>query len=118
MPFYWGFREIEDQINKNEWHGQWVDRYGNRLDKNGAKNGGPFANATSTLNDMWGVGFSGKLLGKKIGGNPTHPLVKARPRPYMLLAAKRLAMLIKMIRNHHAIQTLPSTSCAIAKGAW
>jgi len=110
VPFYWGFRELEDKIHKNEAHGQWTDRYGNRLDKNGAKNGGPFANATSNLNDMWGLGFSGKVAGSetfaKWASKPTHNLVKARPRPYMLLAAKRMAMLIKMIRNQKGYENV------------
>jgi hypothetical protein len=103
VPFYWGMREEERHIKKDNWHGQWTDRHGNRLDKNGAKNGGPFANATSTLNAMWGNGFSGKIGGSETfadaASSPLHNLKKAAPRHYMLLAAQRLAMLIKMIRN-------------------
>ncbi|WLI90452.1 DUF3274 domain-containing protein [Massilia sp. R2A-15] len=112
VPFYWGSREnggIDPQtgqpyIKKDNWHGQWTDRYGNRLDKNGAKNGGPFANATTCLNAMWGEGFNGKVADSEIlarfVGDPLHNLRKACPRHYMLLAAKRLAMLIKIIRNN------------------
>ncbi len=112
VPFYWGSREnggIDPQtgqpyIKKDNWHGQWTDRYGNRLDKNGAKNGGPFANATTCLNAMWGEGFNGKVANServaKAVGDPLHNLRKACPRHYMLLAAKRLAMLITIIRNN------------------
>lgn len=112
VPFYWGSRENggidphtgEPYIKKDNWHGQWTDRYGNRLDKNGAKNGGPFANATTTLNAMWGAGFNGKVANSETVasavGDPLHNLRKACPRHYMLLAAKRLAMLITMIRNN------------------
>jgi hypothetical protein len=112
IPFYWGSREdggIDPQthqpyIKRDNWHGQWTDRYGNRLDKNGAKNGGPFANATSTLNGMWSEGFNGKIARSEAGAvmasDPLHNLKKACPRAYMLLAAKRLAMLIKIIRNN------------------
>ncbi len=105
VPFYWGFREDDKLINRSGYHGQWTDRYGTRLDKNGAKNGGPFANATSTLNDMWGAGFSGKVAHSEtaahMASSPSHNLVTARPRHYMLLGAKRLGMLIKMIRTKY-----------------
>lgn len=112
VSFYWGSSESdgndphtgEPYIKKDNWHGQWTDRYGNRLDKNGAKNGGPFANATTNLNAMWGEGFSGELAHSKslagMAGDPLHNLKTACPRLYMLLAAKRLAMLIKIIRNN------------------
>lgn len=112
IPFYWGSRENggidpktgQHYIQKENWHGQWTDRYGNRLDKNGAKNGGPFANATTTLNAMWGAGFNGKVAHSetiaKAVADPLHNLKKACPRHYMLLAAKRLAMLITIIRNN------------------
>jgi hypothetical protein len=60
VPFYWGFSEEESKINKHEVHGQWTERYGNRLDQNGSKNGGPFANATSDLNAMWAMGSTAK----------------------------------------------------------
>jgi hypothetical protein len=106
IPFYWGSREQEAFINKKNWSGQWTDRYGNRIDKNGAKNGGPFANATSELPSTWSeIGFDARIFNMEwlatMKSGPTHNLVKACPRAYMLLAAKRLAMLIKMIRTKH-----------------
>jgi hypothetical protein len=104
VPFYWGFRETDKGTVKNASHGQWTDRYGNRIDKNRAKEGGPFANATSNLNDMWGEGFGAKMAGMewpvKAASDPLHDLRRAAPRHYMLLAAKRLATLIAMIRGN------------------
>jgi hypothetical protein len=112
IPFYWGSSESagidprtgQPYIKKDNWHGQWTDRYGNRLDKNGSKNGGPFVNATTNLNALWSDGFNGKVMGLEtvagMAGDPMHNLKKAGPRLYMLLAAKRLAMLIKIIRNN------------------
>lgn len=105
IPFYWGFREEEVHINKTAPHGEWLDRDGNRLDKAGTKEGGFFANATTTVPDMWGDGFSGKLFGiipmRWFSPTPSHPLFRAAGRRYMVLAAMRLAMLIKIIRKRY-----------------
>lgn len=118
VPFYWGSSENagtdpvtkKPYIKKDNWHGQWTDRYGNRLDKNGAKNGGPFANATTNLNAMWGDGFNGEVANSDFiaewESDPLHNLKKACPRLYMLLAAKRLAMLIKIIRNNESYKNV------------
>lgn len=103
IPFYWGFREKEDRIQKRTSHGEWLDRFGNRLDKAGTKEGGPFANATTTLPDMFGQGFSGKVAGLPANlmfGSPDHPLYPAPSRRYMVLAAQRLAMLVRIIRAY------------------
>lgn len=103
IPFYWGYREEERSINKTAPHGEWLDRYGNRLDKAGTKEGGMFANATTSLPDMWGKGFTGRMAGIPINatfGSPDHPLLEAPGRSYMLLAAQRLAMLVRIIRGY------------------
>jgi len=103
IPFYWGFREEEGRIQKRTPHGEWLDRFGNRLDKAGTKEGGPFANATTTLPDMFGQGFSGKVAGLPANlmfGSPDHPLFPAPSRRYMVLAAQRLAMLVRIIRAY------------------
>ncbi|MBI3229852.1 MAG: DUF3274 domain-containing protein, partial [Burkholderiales bacterium] len=105
IPFFWGFSEAAGKVVKTNLHGQWTDRHGNRLDKNGTKGGGPFANATSSLEAMWDGGFKGEVGGSEMiarqvsSGDPTHDLRKAQPRTYMLIAARRLAMLIKLIRK-------------------
>ena len=56
VPFYWGFAETLGKAKTK--NGQRTDRFGNRLDKDLTKGGGPFGNATSTLPDMWNQGLS------------------------------------------------------------
>jgi len=97
IPFYWGFREIFSQAGTK--NGQRTDRFGNRLDKDLSKGGGPFGNATSTLPDMWNRGLCSPI---DVGGDPVRPLLSAPGRMYMVLAAKRLAALITMIRDYDA----------------
>ncbi|MES3022690.1 MAG: DUF3274 domain-containing protein [Pseudomonadota bacterium] len=99
IPFYWGFAETAKQAGAK--NGQRIDRYGNRLDKDLSKGGGPFANATSTLPDMWHMGKSqaGGLL-DWAQKDATHPVLNNPGRMYMILAAKRLAALITMIRDY------------------
>lgn len=95
IPFYWGFRETFNKADTK--NGQRTDRFGNRLDKDLSKGGGPFGNATSTLPDMWNHGMSVPL---DVVGDPVRPLLSAPGRMYMVLAAKRLAALIAMIRDY------------------
>lgn len=101
IPFYWGYREIK--IQTKTVRGQNTDRYGNRLDKDLAKGGGPFANATSTLPDMWNKGF-GTIADPS--GDPIRPLLDAPGRLYMVLAAQRLAALISIIRDYDEDETV------------
>lgn len=101
IPFYWGFRE-EDPLAKSK-NGQRTDRFGNRLDKDLSKGGGPFGNATSTLPDMWNSGLCSPL---DVGGDPVRPLLSAPGRMYMVLAAKRLAALITMIHDYDPDETV------------
>lgn len=97
IPFYWGFRE-DGNAGARTVNGQKVDRFGNRLDKDFSKGGGPFANATSTLADMWNSGAP-RLLGVPdwLAADPLRPVLEAPGRMYMVLAARRLANLIEMI---------------------
>lgn len=101
IPFYWGFRELGKQARTV--NGQNTDRYGTRLDKDLSKGGGPFANATSTLPDMWnrGVGAPADLM-----RDPLRPLKNGPGRMYMVLAARRLAALIAMIRDYGPDETV------------
>jgi len=103
IPFYWGYSEEKGrgQSAEETVHGQNLDRYGNRLDADSAKGGGPFANATSTLPDMWNKGKSGlhRAL-DKAQKDATHPVLDNPGRMYMVLAARRLAALICMIRDY------------------
>ncbi len=107
IPFYWGFREVKDDSRPKK-NGQNVDRYGNRLDADLSKGGGPFGNATSTLPDMWNRGFSalpGDLV-DGVGRDALRPVLHAPGRMYMILAAKRLAALISMIRDYNEDDTV------------
>ncbi|KAF1052894.1 MAG: hypothetical protein GAK43_01699 [Stenotrophomonas maltophilia] len=119
IPFYWGSRESDavdpatgkPYLRKDTPHGEWLDRYGNRLDKSGTKEGGIFANATTSIPDMWQRGFSGYFWGvvplnKLFVSTPRHPLFPGPPRNYMVLAAQRLAMLVSMIRERYPDDTV------------
>ena len=109
IPFYWGFRE--ESAHVRHWrktpHGQATDRFGNRLDRDFSKGGGPFANATSSLPEMWNRGKSdagGSL--DWAARDATHPILKNPGRLYMILAARRLAALISMIRDYDENETV------------
>ena len=109
IPFYWGFREHKDFAvhGFKTSHGQALDRYGNRLDKDFSKGGGPFANATNSLPEMWNRGKS-KALGLLDAAqrDATHPVLDNPGRLYMVLAALRLAALITMLRDYDADETV------------
>ncbi|WP_081936258.1 DUF3274 domain-containing protein [Burkholderia sp. 9120] len=105
IPFYWGFRASKDDLPKNEAqqmvNGQYVDRFGNRLDRHRAKGGGMFANATGNIPDMFDTHFEGGLKTQglnRLKDDPTHPLYEAPNRHYDILAARRLASLVRQIR--------------------
>jgi hypothetical protein len=109
IPFYWGYREETGrvQLNAKLSRGQALDRNGNRLDRDFSKGGGPFANATSTLPDMWNKGKWGvaRVL-DKAQHDATHPVLNNPGRMYMILAAQRLAALICMIRDYDNDETV------------
>lgn len=105
IPFYWGFKAGKDDLSldpaKQKRNGQNIDQYGNRLDPKLCKNGGMFANATTNLVDMFNTAFKGGFKTwslNKLQGDPTHPLYACPNRHYMILAAKRLAALVRQIR--------------------
>ncbi|MES2740838.1 MAG: DUF3274 domain-containing protein [Pseudomonadota bacterium] len=100
IPFLWGFREESEKAKTKEKHGEYLDQYGNRIDKRFAKNGGPFANATNNVPDMFGRGFvRNGTIRKADPEGPSHALLNAPPRNYMVLAAQRMASLIRIIRK-------------------
>ena len=101
IPFYWGFAKTNNHASTT--NGQRTDRFGNRLDKDLPKGGGPFGNATSTLPDMRNRGLSSLV---DVGGDPVRQLLSAPGRMYMVLAAKRLAALIAMIRDYDATEAV------------
>lgn len=101
IPFFWGFREQTSAADTSGRHEQYVDRRGNRIDKRFGKNGGPFANATTNLPEMFGPGFDRNRIIKVVDPEDgTHPLLSAPPRTYMVLAAQRLAALLRIIRKN------------------
>ena len=106
IPFYWGYRDIPDDSTQPR-NGQNVDIHGNRLDKDRSKGGGPFANATSNLADMWnrGAPSMGGFL-DRLSGDPIRPVLKGPGRMYFVLAAQRLAALVRMIRKYDAKDTV------------
>lgn len=101
IPFYWGFREVGN-LTKTV-NGQKTDRNGNRLDKDLSKGGGPFGNATSTLPDMWNKGIYAPF---DPAGDPLRPVKTGPGRMYMVLAARRLAALVAMIRQYEPTDTV------------
>lgn len=101
IPFYWGFRELK-AMSKTV-NGQKIDRNGNRLDKDLSKGGGPFGNATCTLPDMWNRGVGAPM---DPIGDPLRPVLDGPGRMYMVLAARRLAALIAMIRDYGPDETV------------
>ncbi len=81
------------------------DNFKNVLDMHFAKNGGTFANATTTIPDMLGPGAGGFGVAAAgfaslhlNGGDFTHPVYENPHRIYQFFAAQRLADLIIQIR--------------------
>lgn len=109
IPFYWGFREESAKVQswRKTPHGQAIDRHGNRLDRDFSKGGGPFANATNSLPEMWnrGKGAAGGTM-DMAAHDATHPILNSPGRLYMILAARRLAALISMIRDYDKDETV------------
>ncbi|HEF4776633.1 TPA: DUF3274 domain-containing protein [Burkholderia multivorans] len=119
IPFYWGLRvdnqdiaklnkpgivksRVADDHGNLMTRGQYQDVNGNRLDAHFAKAGGFFANATNNIPQMYGKGFEPDWKTKQVafhalGGNSVYP-GRAPDRRYFVLAATRLANLIKTIR--------------------
>ena len=101
IPFYWGHREVTAMSKTVA--GQKTDRNGTRLDKDLSKGGGPFGNATSSLPDMWNRGVYAPL---DPVGDPLRPVKTGPGRMYMVLAARRLAALVTMIRKYEPKDTV------------
>ncbi|WP_063532744.1 DUF3274 domain-containing protein [Burkholderia sp. MSMB1589WGS] len=120
IPFYWGLRadnrdiaklnnpgiiksRVADDRGNLMTRGQYQDVNGNRLDAHFAKAGGFFANATNNIPQMYGRGFEPDLktrlvMRNAVAGNSVFA-GKAPDRRYFVLAATRLANLIKTIRT-------------------
>lgn len=101
IPFYWGHREVTAMSKTVA--GQKTDRNGTRLDKDLSKGGGPFGNATSSLPDMWNRGVYAPM---DPVDDPLRPVKTGPGRMYMVLAARRLAALVTMIRKYEPKDTV------------
>lgn len=107
IPFYWGYRAEPGEISRDKnndptkLRGQYQDIQGNRLDRHFGKAGGFFVNATNNLLEMYDKGLSiGLRLGLARRTLPnTHFMGNNPHRRYYVLAAHRLAMMVREIRR-------------------
>lgn len=115
IPFYWGYSVPPEKrlfitgtdINckADGSMGAFCDKYGNRLRKDGSWGGGPFQNGTGTLPPFWHEeGFRKKIIGGLIDVDKINPIVGRHlldcpDRLYYVHAARRLANLVKTIRQ-------------------
>ena len=96
IRFRWGFKASDDNIA--------VSRATVLLDDVEAWGGGPFQNGTGTVPDLWSPGLNDRTflwihlqhLMKQVKGRQ---LYECPPRAYFVHAAKRLALLVKTIRE-------------------
>lgn len=97
IHFRWGYKAGKDELKQ----------YGANifLNEQNYWGGGPFANGCGTLADLWAKGLDDRAFGflSVQALNGTDRLVYATPpRAYMVLAALRLAHLIRSIRQKQA----------------
>jgi len=96
IRFRYGYRAHPKELSRYE-SSVWLNRHD-------AWGGGPFANGTSCLQDLWDHGLNDRLfLGVTAQHlNPTSRLVyECPPRNYYVHAADRLARLVERIRKLH-----------------
>ncbi|QDF95354.1 hypothetical protein CJ010_01700 [Azoarcus sp. DD4] len=123
IPFYWGYRASKKEIGKKLINGEVVDRHGNRLDRDFAKGGGMFVNATSNIPDMFKGCFNANLFTwiADRSADIAHPLLQAPERRYMALAIQRLVALVETIRQVDPDETVTlighSQGCLISLAA-
>ncbi len=106
IPFYWGYRAAAEDIKRDDagdpfkMRNQYQDVHGNRLDRHFAKAGGYFTNATNNLNDMYGEGFKADFRTPVANYVEEYLYLADSPqRHYFVMAAHRLAMLVREIRR-------------------
>lgn len=98
IHFRWGYK-----VNKDE-----MKRYGTNifLNEQNYWGGGPFANGTSSLPDLWHEGLNDRLFlwitVQHLNSVRARKVYACPPRAYMVLGALRLAALIESIRNKQA----------------
>lgn len=113
IPFYWGYRAAEGEIQRDskgdpaKIRTQYQDKFGNRLDRHFGKGGGFFANATNNLREMYGKGFDLAIRHVANTQLPNSQFMGECPhRRYFVLAAERLANMISTIRNVYPSETI------------
>jgi pimeloyl-ACP methyl ester carboxylesterase len=98
IHFRWGYK-----ANKEE-----LKQYGTNifLNEQNYWGGGPFANGTSSLPDLWNEGLNDRLFlwitVQHLNSVPSRKVYACPPRGYMVLGALRLAKLIESIRRKQA----------------
>ncbi|PYD84315.1 hypothetical protein DNF23_55240, partial [Pseudomonas syringae pv. pisi] len=114
IPFYWGYRADPSEIsrdknnNPTKLRDQYQDIQGNRLDRHFGKAGGYFVNATNNLLEMYDKGLPLTMrlkIARRMLPN-THFLGDNPHRRYYVLAAHRLAMMVKEIRRVSPDETI------------
>lgn len=117
IPFYWGYRAAEDEIQRDangdptKVRTQYQDKRGNRLDRNFGKGGGLFVNATNNIPEMYGEGFHRPVVQRALRPFlPNSQFMGTGPhRRYFVLAAERLAHLVSTIRSAYPSETITIT---------
>ena len=119
LPYdnYWIDRNYHLKTENIELNKLNCDRFGNWIDYLYRRNGGPFANATTCIPDMYGPGMASYLgiIGKAF--TPSGARSYQNPhRIYYVFAAYRLANLIKTIRSQTKEQDIPINIVAHSQG--
>lgn len=120
LPYnsYWIERNIELKTEKASVNKLNCDKFFNWIDYNYHRNGGPFANATTCIPDMYGPGMEGPLglMGDLFTPKGAKSYKNNPHRIYLAFAAYRLAKLIKQIRSDTGKQDIPINIVAHSQG--
>lgn len=98
IQFRWGYKASADDLQT----------YGDGiyLNEQNYWGGGPFANGCTSLPDLWGQGLNDQLFlwlhAQHLNPTNDRMVYACPPRPYYVLAALRLAKLVKAIREKQA----------------
>ena len=119
LPYnsYWVERNCHFKTENIEVNKLNCDKFGNWIDYLYRRNGGPFANATTCIPDMYGPGMAGFLGSAGELATPKGARSYLNPhRIYYAFAAHRLANLIKQIRKDTEGQNIPINIVAHSQG--
>ena len=119
LPYdsYWLDRNYHLKTENIELNKLNCDKFGNWIDYLYRRNGGPFANATTCIPDMYGPGMAGWLGFAGEAVTPSGARSYQNPhRIYYVFAAYRLANLIKTIREKTKDQDIPINIVAHSQG--